>query len=83
MSSTSATGTIDPPDQSMGLSGLSATLIVGTGVIISANPEIELTGLSMTASTGILDPADQVMGLTGVSVTASTGALNPADVKGS
>ena len=80
---TSSVGTIDPADQVMGLTGLSATSAAGS-LTIASNPVIDITGLSMTSSTGALTPAD-VMGLTGVSATSTAGSFptgTPADVMG-
>ena len=65
----------------MGLTGLEIESNVGN-ITISANPTINVTGLSMTSSIGTLDPADQVMGLTGVSATATPGSLTPPTVMG-
>jgi hypothetical protein len=74
---TSSVGSIAPAD-AIGLTGVSATLSVGS-VDIASNPVVNVTGQAMTSSVGSIDPLAIVMGLTGVSATASVGSPLVAD----
>ena len=68
------------PADVMGLTGVSATLSVGSTTIIGS-VAFSLTGVSSSSSVGSITPAD-VMGVTGVSATSSVGSISPADVMG-
>ena len=74
---TSSVGSIAPAD-AIGLTGVSATLSVGS-VDIASNPIVNVTGQAMTSSVGSIDPLAIVMGLSGVSATASVGSPLVAD----
>ena len=74
---TSSVGSIAPAD-AIGLTGVSATLSVGS-VDIASNPVVNVTGQAMTSSVGSIDPLAIVMGLSGVSATASVGSPLVAD----
>ena len=74
---TSSVGSIAPAD-AIGLTGVSATLSVGS-VDIASNPVVSVTGQAMTSSVGSIDPLAIVQGLTGVSATASVGSPLVAD----
>ena len=50
LSSTSATGVIDPADQFMGLTGQSSTVNQGTAV--APNEDVSVTGQAITSSQG-------------------------------
>ena len=76
---TASVGSIAPADV-MGVTGVSATLSVGSPTVVGDVTQ-SLTGVSATTSVGSISPAD-VMGLTGVSATVSVGSISPADVIG-
>ena len=76
---TASVGSIAPADV-MGVTGVSATLSVGSPTVVGDVTQ-SLTGVSATTSVGSISPAD-VMGLTGVSATVSVGSISPADAIG-
>ena len=76
---TASVGLIAPADV-MGVTGVSATLSVGSPTVVGDVTQ-SLTGVSATTSVGSISPAD-VMGLTGVSATVSVGSISPADAIG-
>ena len=76
---TASVGSISPADV-MGLTGISATISLGTPVIIGDITQA-LTGQAGTTSVGSISPAD-VMGVTGQAATTSVGSISPSDVMG-
>ena len=76
---TASVGSISPADV-MGLTGISATISLGTPVIIGDITQA-LTGQAGTTSVGSISPAD-IMGVTGQAATTSVGSISPSDVMG-
>jgi len=81
---TSSVGAITPADV-VGLTGLSVTSSVGTGITFVISPTITPDGQVATASEGQLslnNGADHVQGLTTLVGTTAIGSILPADVIG-
>ena len=81
---TSSVGAITPADV-VGITGVSATSSVGTGISFVISPTIIPDGQSATVSEGQLslnDGADHVQGLASLVGTSAVGSILPADVIG-
>jgi hypothetical protein len=70
---TTSVGALTPAD-AIGVSGLSVTSALGSGITVNSNPILILTGQSITSGIGSLSPAD-VMGPTGQSATVNVGSV--------
>ena len=77
---TASVGSISPADV-MGLTGISATISIGSPVIIGDVTQ-SLTGISATTSVGSISLDQQTVGLGGQAITSSVGTISPADVIG-
>jgi hypothetical protein len=81
---TSSVGAITPADV-VGLTGVSATSGVGTGITFVISPTITPAGQLATASEGQLslnDGADHVQGLATLVATTAVGSITPGDSVG-
>jgi len=78
---TSSLGTVTAED-TIGLTGLSATSTLNSLSAVKADFTTTLTGFGLVSSEGLLSLDDHSVGLTGQSATTTLGSISPADAIG-
>ena len=78
---TSSLGTVTAED-TIGLTGLSATSTLNSLSAVKADFTTTLTGFGLVSSEGLLSLDDHSVGLAGQSATTSLGSISPADAIG-
>ena len=78
---TSSLGTVIAED-TIGLTGLSATSTLNSLSAVKADFTIALSGFGLVSSLGLVSVDDHSVGLSGQSATTTLGSVSPADVMG-